>query len=153
MWIVHWLLDTKVKVICSRVQLTPSFCVWLSYYSLFHLWQILLGLTLIHFNSAENLICQSYVRLSICTFILFKINFIKSGFIFDLKLLDSSLVCMEIDKKKSCENTLGMHENNNASFSYNFIQLWRNLALASKNGRHTVHCTFFFKSPKIFNFC
>ena len=58
-WIVHWLLDTKVKVICSRVQLTPSFCVWLSYYSLFHLWQILLGLTLIHFNSAENLICQS----------------------------------------------------------------------------------------------
>ena len=81
MWIVHWLLDTKVKVICSRVQLTPSFCVWLSYYSLFHLWQILLGLTLIHFNLAENLICQSSAYLSILASALY-FFIIKFGFIF-----------------------------------------------------------------------
>ena len=80
MWIVHWLLDTKVKVICSRVQLTPSFCVWLSYYSLFHLWQILLGLTLIHFNSAENLICQSSAYPSALYFFIIKFGFIFSSF-------------------------------------------------------------------------
>ena len=45
-----------------------------------------------------------------------------------------------------------MHENKNASFRQNFIQLRRNLTLASKNGRHTVQCSLNF-FIKIFDFC